>query len=419
MLFGDTLTVEECAKLARRQAPGLVAATYDQRAAALDSSATSLNRRPGFFVSAGSAVAPEWSYDPTLTNLGEYHAQLGMDLTLADGGRRQRARERSRLGAETARARRRVAYREAGLEAAALALRAGRLGEVGGILREARDRLEGIGALVRSGVSSGVRSPADSIRLSLALEDAALALEAVGADETTTQLELLGAMGLPLERRVFVRDADGEVESGPAIADSLGLSSLVHERPELTLARLQVAAARLEASDAGRRDAATVELGLDAGLAGADVTRAVPLPFLIDHPGATFADRLKRDLGASATLRFRLPLLDRALAPALASHDAAILAATTRSAAAEREEQRRVLELVARWRSATERVRLAESIAIRAETHFLRTKSLYAGGATTLFDVLDALQLLRDARVRRAESREDLRMVRFEAEDRR
>jgi outer membrane protein TolC len=115
---------------------------------------------------------------------------------------------------------------------------------------------------------------------------------------------------------------------------------------------------------------------------------------------------------------FHVPVLDPARAPATRAREAGASAAETRRGAELLRQQRVARVLFAHWRSAAERRRLAEAVVDRAESHFLRTKSLYAAGATTLFDLLDSLQLLKEARVRRAEAREELRMVRLQIEER-
>ncbi len=415
----ETLSVTQCAALARRQAPAASAAALDERAAALDSTATAFNRRPEYFVSAGAMVAPDGWYDPAFTNLGEYHTQIGVDWTLTDGGRRQRARERARLDLLGARARRQLASREAGESAVAQALRSLRLAEVEAILSRTREGLGSIGALVRSGVRSGVRSPADSIRLGLAEEDAALDVELNAADAATTALDLREALGRGLADPIAIRAPAADDPRDPAAADSLRLLAGTAGRPELALAQAEEAGARLQALEARRQNAPELTFTVDAGLVGTDLTRAVPRPLLDAQPSATFADRLDRDLGASAAFSVRFPIFDASRAPASAARTAGLRAAEQRRAGVELHQQREAAALFTRWRSAAQRLRSADAVVGRAESHYLRTKSLYAAGATTLFDLLDALQLFRDARVRRAEAREDLRFVQFQIEDRR
>jgi outer membrane protein TolC len=415
----DTLGVLECAALARLQAPAVRAATLGARSAALDSAAAGLNRRPEVALNAGAWLAPDGAYDPAFTNLGEYHAQLGAVWTLADGGRRLRARDRAGLDLASARVRRSLVTRDAGLDAAALALRCLRLREQAEALADAADGLDRIGALVGAGVRSGLRSPADTIRLGLAREDAALDLDAARAEGESTRLELLDAIGRDLSRDVVVRAEPPVKAEAPTAADSLALVARVAGRAEVALLETEEAGARLDALEAEHRGSPEIGFTLDAGLSGTDLAHAVPPSLLDAQPDATFSSRLRRDLGASAAITFRLPLFDAARAPALAARRAALEAAHLRTLAEARRQEREALVLFSRWRSAAGRARATGSIIGRAESHFLRTKSLYAAGATTLFDVLDALQLLKDARLRRAEAGEDLRMVRFQIEDRR
>jgi outer membrane protein TolC len=215
-----------------------------------------------------------------------------------------------------------------------------------------------------------------------------------------------------------VRDPGAGSLLGPGERDSLALLAATQRAPEVTLAAVAHQQAALDASDARQRDAGTLGLTVDAGLAGTDLTRAVPAALLDTDPNATFADRLRRDLGASAALTWRLPLFDRARAPAAAARLAAANAAWARHESEIEFAQRDALSLLAQWRTAGRRLEATAIIVARAEVHYLRTKSLYAAGATTLFDLLDALQLHRDASIRLADAREEIRFLRFRAEDR-
>ena len=415
----ETLTVEQCAERARRQGPSVRAARLDEGAAAADLEVARRNRRPEFGLDAGLWVAPDGSYDPAFTNLGEYHAQLGMGLPLADGGKRARDRERADIAAHGARARREAESRDAGEHAAELALESARLDEVGALLASHESALGDVAVLVRAGVRAGSRSPADSIRLALAEGD--LALDRASHDERvrTARLELLESLGMPLDAALVVRPAPDPDTASTGTADSLALAASAARRPELALARAGEAAARLAALDADRANAATIGLTVDAGLAGTDLTRWVPSALLAEKPDATFADRLHRDLGASAAIQFHLPLLDAARRPSVEARVLDLRASEERRRAAEVAGERELRALLERARSSARRVAIAYGVVTRAESHFLRTKSLYAAGATTLFDLLDALELHQAALERRAEIREDDRMIRFTIQDRR
>jgi hypothetical protein len=118
----DTLTVEDCAALARHRAPAVVAADLGRQAAAFESAAVARNRRPELAFVGRALVAPKGFYDPVITNLGEYETKVVLDYALLDGGLRARARARGALDLEAARLEAAVKARDAGLEAADFAI---------------------------------------------------------------------------------------------------------------------------------------------------------------------------------------------------------------------------------------------------------------------------------------------------------
>jgi outer membrane protein TolC len=161
-----------------------------------------------------------------------------------------------------------------------------------------------------------------------------------------------------------------------------------------------------------------MDLVADAGFWGSDLTAAVPEDLLLLDPGATFGDRLRRDLGASLGVMFRLPVLDASLRPESHARTAS-LRASSQAVLAQRETQRRLsLDLLDRWRVAARRDAAAEGTVARAEDHLVREKSLYAAGTLTLLELLDARGLLDDARARLSEARFEHRLARLEAEAR-
>lgn len=414
----DSLSIEACVALAREQAPALRAARLDRAAAASDSASVAANARPGFSVNAGALVAPRGFYDPTLTNLGDYELKLGMDWTALDGGRRSRARARSGLELSAARWRLAFEAREAGLRAAELALRLLRLQQGAAARQLGIDWLDRLGSLVRSGVIAGVRGSSDSIRVALE-RDAALAdFESMQLETNITTLELLGLMGRDPDTRLVILEPAPAFDRAPTAADSLRLIGSVEQLPEIGIARTAEAQGRLDLMDAQRRGASTVEVTVDAGLAGADLTRAVPDNLRADDPGATFGDRVRRDLGASAAVHFHLPVLDRSARPGRQAREAALGAARVRSDAEALAQQRRAVELLAQWRTASHQLQAAQQTSERAERNLLKLKSLYSAGATTLLDLLDARRVYDDARERLAAARQENRMAQFQVEDR-
>jgi hypothetical protein len=161
-----------------------------------------------------------------------------------------------------------------------------------------------------------------------------------------------------------------------------------------------------------------VDLSLDAGLAGTNLTRLVPEDLLVDDPDATFADRLRRDLGASATINVRAPLRGSAARLSTQSKAIALRAAGMRSGAETVTQQRIALEILARWRSAYRSLVAAREATVGADQNLLRVKSLYSGGAILLLDLLDARRLYQDAVERHADAVQESRSAQFRAEDR-
>lgn len=415
----DSLSIEVCVALAREQAPALRAARLDRSAAIYDSAAVAANGRPGFSVIAGALVAPKGFYDPTITNLGDYELKLGMGWTALDGGLRSRARARSGLELSTARWRLALEARDAGLRAADLALRLLRLQQGAAARQQGIDWLDRLGTLVRAGVVAGVRGSSDSIRVALERDAALAQFESMQLEAQITALELLALMGRDQDTRLAILEPPASLDRAPSEADSLRLMASVEHLPEIAIARTAEAQGRLDLLDAQRRNATTVDVTLDAGLAGADLTRAVPDNLLATNPNATLGDRVRRDLGASAAVRLHLPVLDRAARPGRQAREDALGAARVRSGAEALAQRRRALELLAQWRSASHQLQAALQTSERAERNLLKVKSLYSGGATTLLDLLDARRVYDDARERLAAARQENRLAQFQVEDRR
>ncbi len=415
----DTLSLQRCVALARERAPAVVIARRRQWAASMDSAATALNRRPELSLRAGAMVAPRGFYDPVITNLGEYEVKAALDWPLADAGGRARARARGALQLAAARSHASIETRDAGLQAAQLALRLLRLGEADAAQRQSLDWLAGLASLVRSGVASGTRSPTDSIRVALERDAVEAALEDTHLETLGATLELRAWLGLDGDGPLAIRETGEPPQSGPEPTDSLRLVATLEHQPELELARIAELESRLDLEEIRRLGAPSLDLSLDAGLMGADLTRLTPETLVLQDPQATFGDRLRQDLGASVSLHVRLPVLDRARPRRLRSRAGAQEASALESRATAAAGERRARMLLAEWRSASRRLNASQIVYERAERNLLKVKSLYSGGATTLLDLLDARRVFEEARDRRADARMAVRWARFQVEDRR
>ena len=414
----EPLTVPECVRRARERAPEVRIARAASLAARQDSVGHSFDQRPAYSLFGGAMVAPSGYYDPALTNLGEYELKVGMDWPLRDAGVRAHGRRAAELDARAALADQRLAVRDAGLRAGELALASVRLSEQARTQRESLEWLDRRAVELAAGARAGTRGKADAQRAALERDDAVSTLETTTRAGHSVARELARWLALPPDSLAAVSPPVDDALGPPTEQDSLATLSRYAASPEVTQARLESERARLELSLARRRRETQVSFALDAGLWGSDLTTAVPEDVRATNPDATFGDRLWRDAGASAALRFHLPVVDPGAAHDVAARTAATSAADLKATTTEGEARRQALELLDRWRDASLRVTRARASVALAEENLLRLRSLHASGSATLLELLDARNALDDAYIRLSEARFDARLARLEAEER-
>lgn len=412
---GDTLTVEQCVKLARERSPEARAAAAEMSAARFDSSAASHQNRPAYSLFGGATIAPRHFYDPAVTNLGDYSAKVGAAWTWFDGGAQDRDADRAALGARRAAMSRVVTERDAALAAGALALTSARLGEAQNSQATAVSWLERLASEMIAGVRGGAYGQSDALRVTLERDAAATALRASQREARDAARELARWIGREPGAAFGVKPPERPA-AAPSDADSLRVVAAFARGGEGALAQLDEAAARIELEGAERKNAWHVDLSADAGLAGTDLTRAVPDDLRAEKANATFADRLHRDLGASASITFVAPLADITQPLSVVARRASLDAARVRREDALAQQQRGADELLIRWRSAALEHEAVSASLHRAEEHLLRLRSLYAAGATTLLELLDARRLYDDARGQEADARYQVLQARLESE---
>jgi outer membrane protein len=410
----DSLTMDDCVRLARERAPEVQAAGADADAAAFDAQSARRNSRPVFKLFGGATVAPNGFYDPAITNLGQYELKAGVDVPLLDGGGRARARERAFLGSQIADLAREKARRVAAAAAAGLAAEVLRLQERQRAGVRSLEWLDHLASLLKPAAASGAHGAGEVLRVVLehdALE-AELSTTRTDLGAASRELAQLAGIAEPAARALRTPAEAEDLLPGPA--DSARAVEAADSLPEVRSARLAETQARLDVADAQARDAINIGLSADAGFAGTDLTAVVPGDLKAERADATFLDRLKRDLGASVSVQFSRTVSDPTAAGSLRARDAGLHAAALR-AATERENQRRAtLDLLQRWRSAAVRRASLQEVVVRADDNLLRSKSLYVAGALSLLELLDARQVAEDARGRLADARAEERKARAE-----
>jgi outer membrane protein TolC len=415
---GQALSVRDCVALARARAPEVRIARETSLAARQDSVGHSFDQRPSFSLFGGATAAPDGYYDPTLTNLGEYELKVGMQWPLRDAGVRAHGRRTAELDASAALADQRLATRDAGLRAGELALTVVELAEEASAQREALSWLDRLALELGADVRAGTRGKADAQRALLGRDDAVSELETTERAAHSVARELSRWLALPPDSLAEVSALEGDPLSAPTTADSLATLARYGAAPEIAQARIASERAQVDLALARRRRETQLSLALDAGLWGSDLTTAVPPDLLSSNPNATFSDRLSRDLGASAALRFSLPVVDPGARHDVAGRTAAAAAAALRATTTQNEARRQALELLDRWRDASLRVTRARASVAIAEENLLRLRSLHASGAATILELLDARTSLDDTRLRLTQARFDARFARLEAEER-
>ncbi len=410
----DSLTVERAIELARAHAPDVLTAAALHGAARFDSMAAGFNRRAALSVAGGATVAPHGFYDPVITNLGDYDLKLVAELPVLDGGARARERARAALGVTSAAADLAAARRDAGQRAALVALDELRQQDNERAQSAALEWIDRLASIVASAVRAGARGQADAMRVTLERSNVELALLTTRQTRAALARELVELTGSP--GPVAVRTPAPAADTPPVAADSTRLIERLAASPAVRQAEAEAALQRVALDESRRRNAIQLGLTADAGLAGSDLTAAVPEDFRVTHPGATFADRLRRDLGASAAVRFKQPLLDRSVPAAVAARRDALRAALLRRDAAMARGVREAQDRLDAWRTAARRTRAAAIAAAQAQENLLRLRSLYAGGGTGLLDLLDARRRLDDAFEQLGSASFDARVAHYQAE---
>lgn len=415
----DSLSILECAHLARHAAPDVRIAGSDLEAARYDSLGATHNRRPAFSIQGGVIIAPEGFYDPILTNLGEYGLKARVEWPLFDGGIHKRARLRATNDAVLASVELDRAQREAAGRAAALAVEVLRLGDRARAQRQTLEWLDRLATSLQSTVRAGMHALSDQLRVELERDGVRSALDATRVEGDAAARELAQLLGRREGAPPVVREPAPDEERSPGEEDSLLVSVRLDRLPELRSAQLREERAGIELEEARRSNALRLDAGADAGLAGSDLTRWVPPDVTSPDGTPDFGDRLRRDAGASVSVGFQLPVLDATRRPAVDARQAQVEGASLR-AGLERATQRRLgLDLMARWRAAHERRSAAQGLADRAEDNLVRARSLYTAGAIPLLELLDARRVLDEALERVADARFETRVAQYEAETRR
>jgi outer membrane protein TolC len=343
--------------------------------------------------------APPNGYDPVVTNAGEERLQLSASKLLYDGGAASAGVRQAAAQREVAAARYRLAVRDVDLEVRV------RFSELIAADREIEarteglERLRGYESLLESRQRAGQAVAGDLLRTRVEVTSAQADLIAAEARRDGARMALNQVMG---------RDPATLVAPAPLpppLPVAAASPSQPQSVPEVAAARHQVeaASASLDIARAERKP----HLGLlaDAGLWGSDTSHAVPPDFVAAHPGATFGDRLRRDLGYSMSVAISWPLTDSGgIRARIARAELAVKQAQQSERATESEAAFELDRARQAMGNAYRQYRLLAGATPAARDAYLEAESRYRGGAASSLEVLDAFAKSIDTAVRAADA---------------
>ncbi|MDB5051781.1 MAG: hypothetical protein JWO30_4852 [Fibrobacteres bacterium] len=391
----DSLSLEECLRLARENNPrGFLAANAVQ-AAELARQELRAQSLPQVKFKGTAEYAPtigSFGYDPIATNGGQLGAQLAADQTLYDGGQRRFRARMAELDMTRSQYERRLAELDLRLEVTQAFTDVLRLQADLALKQLNQIRLRDYLGLVQRMHTGGQVGFTDVLKTRIQVSEAESGVRQTEADLQAAKLTLAELLGATLDGNLQVKGSLDSVES-PAPLDTAG-------NADWEIARLGMRSADLDLQAARSEWKPTVALAADAGLLTS-----------VDNLKLPSANRGNM-LGASVGLHVDLPVFGWGLRRIHLRQRQ--LAAD--SLAWQWLSQRRNLLMEHRktwlqWDAAKEHRDALRANLSAAADNFSLTKSKYAGGQGLASEVLDAEKLWVDTQASLIQAQADLRIL--------
>jgi len=384
----STLTLDDCLVMARERSPQLKSVQNSLRSSVLAREEIATGALPQIKLVADPMLAPattRFGYDPAVTDGGQISAQLSLTQSLYDAGIRglrsdQTDLDQRRFGTEQRRVERDLTFsvKQAFFETM-------KAQEQAELLAQSVRRLQEYLELVMRLSAGGSATTTDVLKTRVQLTNATVALEEARDDYAVRKYALAALIGATIDTTFSLRGswnldrADSLLNAGAADT---------RENLDLTVAGLTVQRGLLDVDIARRERLPVLSLTADFGyLSSGDNLRVLPP----DH---------YRSMGFSLGLSFELPLVTwgatslRVQQRELDVENLRLGTELLRRSVVSETQQTRLQILRLRPRLSMMRQNLQW-----AEQNFLLAKAKYAGGGTLSLEVLDAQQLLTDARV--------------------
>jgi len=387
----NSITLEECLRLASENSPQIRIADNAHRAAELSLSelkTTGLPQVKGIISASYIPIPPTFGYDPAISNGGQVGGQVVLQQSLFDAGIRSLKTDQLESDMGRFQMERRLAQQDLILAIRQSFVEGLRAQEETALQRQSVRQLDGYLDLVQRLNKGGGASYTDLLKTQMQAFSAQLALEKAVESTVTAKLALAELVGVPLDTSVHLEGSLSQL-SGQA-ADTLvaGREADIATTLDMSIASLSVQRSLLDHDIASHERLPEISIFADAGYLtsgenlrlpavervnafGYSVGIGVEVPLL--NWGATTMRIQQREL-ATEDLRQKMEILRRSL-----------LTDASRS---------RLQLARARDRLTALRVNVA-----KAEENFLLTKAKYAAGGTLALEVLTAQQLLTEFRL--------------------
>jgi outer membrane protein len=389
-------TLEQCVAVAKERSLTLKAAHNLAQTTELTQQELATTKYPQVKLGALAIYAPATNrlgYDPVISNMGEYAAQVFVQQPVYDGGARGIRAELIRADVEQrrtdiGRSERDIVFavRMGYVEV----LRAQRESELG---RESVRQLEEYLELVMQLAKGGTASSTDVLKTGVQIANARVDLQRADESVETSMIGLKEAMGLPPDTALVL--AGTLLTLSNSATDSIAPQRL--ERPDSNLdlmrSEMDITRGSLDIELTRHELAPTVSLVADAGLVTSGENLRLP------------QDAREPILGFALGVTVELPLLNWG-ATDLRVQQKQIAVENLRL---EHEQLLRHVKAQARTlrvqlANAIQRLNASRQIIAQADDHFLLTKTKYATGSALSLEVLAAQQLLTESRRRETQA---------------
>lgn len=381
----QTLSLEECLRLALQKNQRLASAGYAVRGAERRVKEIGTLKKPSVHLLGGASFAPSTGFDPAITNAGEYAGLLEIKQTLYDGGAirfskhqaeaklQQAANDKVRTAADI-----RLEVRLAYLDL----LNAQRQHK---LLQESSKDLESYLETVRALANGGAVPKTDIMKVEIQLQSEKIALNDLNVAATTAMQRLLEPLGLPLDTTI-------------AIQDTLALPAW----PQKFVTNLDLKSAEFEV------ESAQLDLKL------AQTERAPVISAFAGAGGWTSRLQLIESssphiFGYQAGVALEMPILSwGAITARVEQKNAALNALRADFEVLRRRFNAEYQTHWQQYRAATEKLRLLEASRQKALEQYEILQAQYAGGGASGLEVIDSHRTLLEIALQEEQTRAEI-----------